>query len=973
MFRTRRARQRRIGSPTPEVLESRALLTTFTVTSLADTVADDGELTLREAIEAAYADESGSHHEIVFESGLNGTINLQLGELNLNRYGMPSLSITGNGRSNTTIDAQGNSDIFSTPYTYSSLTLQSMTLTNSAGNGVENTSAYNLLSLSDTIVTGSGGHGVSGSIYSEEGYIYTNLSIRDSVITGNAGRGIFVEGAVNADVNSSVISHNSGGILLPSISGYGPEVTIERSSIIDNATTETGGGISVEKGDLIVQDSLISGNEASSGGGVSKGAYGYAEVSRTTITGNTASDDGGGVSGAVELHNVTISDNTATRGGGIFFPGDHGNVANSTITGNTASGAGGGIFFNAGYQRSFLPATFLSSSIVAGNTATNNAPDILQTSTSTATFTNNFVGSDEGNSLVATGLTPDPDGNFVGTPQALLDPKLDSATTIGLQTVFRPQSDSPVIGKGANPLDLATDQVGLMRSFEGGVDIGAAEFTHSAMVVGPASVVEGNSGTQQLVFDVTLIQPTPAFTVDVVTSSGTAIEGDDFVPHSETLSFAGTMGETQQVTVLVNGDADLEFNETVLLKFENISETSVGLPRDAIGMILNDDTSSSIHLEGKWLVINGTENADTLEVALNDGFIDVVLNGGGGSFDPANVNRLDISTGAANDIITITDLAEPSTIRAGNGDDTVRSGPGKDRIYGGSGNDTLSGGDARDVIFGEAGDDSILGNDGNDVLRGGDGADTLRGNAGDDLAYGDAGDDLIEGQIGNDTIRGEGGNDSIRGGGGNDLLGGGGGNDSVSGGGGQDVVGGQNGADLLSGGSGEDYINAGQGPDTLSGGTEDDTLLGREGNDVLLGEGGDDSLIGLTGRDILYGGNGRDTLQGRASGDILIGGLVTPPEGTAIRELLTGGIRSEWLSGRDYDTRVANITGRTGQTGNRLNSHFLVGSDRSGQNVTDDGVPDELLGGSGSLLDLFFARVDDDLFDRTDSEFLENV
>ena len=187
------------------------------------------------------------------------------------------------------------------------------------------------------------------------------------------------------------------------------------------------------------------------------------------------------------------------------------------------------------------------------------------------------------------------------------------------------------------------------------------------------------------------------------------------------------------------------------------------------------------------------------------------------------------------------------------------------------------------------------------------------------------------------------------------------------------MVGGQNGADLLSGGSGEDYINAGQGPDTLSGGTEDDTLLGREGNDVLLGEGGDDSLIGLTGRDILYGGNGRDTLQGRASGDILIGGLVTPPEGTAIRELLTGGIRSEWLSGRDYDTRVANITGRTGQTGNRLNSHFLVGSDRSGQNVTDDGVPDELLGGSGSLLDLFFARVDDDLFDRTDSEFLENV
>ncbi len=969
MLKTRKARQRRIAAPTAEALESRALLTTFTVTSLADAVADDGELTLREAIDAAHADQSSSRHEIVFASGLNGTINLQLGELNVNRYGMPSLRIIGNGRSNTVIDAQGSSDIFSTPYSNRALSLRSMTLINSAGNGIENTNDYSFLSLSDTVVTGSGGHGVFGSIYSEEGYLYTDLSIQNSVITGNTDRGIFVEGAVNADVSSSVISQNSGGISTGRYGVFPPQVTIDRSSILNNVTTDSGGGISVGPGYLVVQDSLISGNEASSGGGIAGGA----QVLRTTITGNTASGDGGGIRGAAELHNVTISDNTATRGGGIFFPGDHGNVANSTITGNTASGSGGGIFLNAGYQHSFLPAAFLASSIVAGNTATNNGADIRQTSTSTATFTNNFVGSNEGNSLVATGLTSDPDGNFVGTPQTLLDPKLDSATTIGLQTVFRPQSDSPVIGKGANPLDLATDQVGLTRSFEGGVDIGAAEFTSSAMVVGSASVIEGDSGAQLLVFNVTLIQPTPAFTVDVVTSSGTAIEGDDFAAHSDTLSFTGTMGETQQTTVMVNGDADLEFNETVLLQFENISETSVGLPRDAIGMILNDDTSNSIHFEGKRLVIKGTQDADILDVALKDGFIDVVLNGGGGSFDPANISKLDISTGAANDIITIMDLAEPSTIRAGNGDDTVRSGPGKNWIYGGSGNDTLSGGDARDVIFGEAGDDSILGNSGDDVLRGGNGADSLRGNAGDDLAYGDGGDDLIEGQTGNDTIRGEGGNDSIRGGGGDDLLGGGGGSDSISGGGGQDLVSGQNGADLLSGGSGEDYINAGQGPDTLSGGTEDDTLLGREGNDVLLGEGGDDSLVGLTGRDILYGGSGQDTLEGRASGDILIGSLITPPEGTTARELLTGGIRSEWLSGRDYGSRVANITGRTGQGSNRLNSHFLVGSNRSGQNVTDDGVPDELLGGSGSLLDLFFARIDDDLFDRTDAESLESV
>ena len=471
----------------------------------------------------------------------------------------------------------------------------------------------------------------------------------------------------------------------------------------------------------------------------------------------------------------------------------------------------------------------------------------------------------------------------------------------------------------------------------------------------------------------TLIQPTPAFTVDVVTGSGTAIEGNDFVAHSETLSFVGTMGETQQVSVLVTSDADLEFNETVLLQFENISDASVGLPRDATGMILNDDTSSNIWFNERRLVIRGTENADTVDVALNGDFIDVVLNDGGGSFDPADVAKLDISTGAANDIITITDVAVPSTIRAGNGDDTVRSGPGHDWIYGGSGNDTLSGGDSRDVIYGEDGADSILGNEGNDVLRGGNGADTLRGNAGNDLVYGNGGNDWIEGHEGDDTIRGEGGNDTIRGGSGHDQLGGGGGHDKINGGGGLDSLSGHNGADHLSGGSGEDYINAGQGPDTLSGGSEDDTLLGREGNDVLLGEGGDDFLIGLTGRDILYGGDGRDTLEGRASEDILIAGVITPPDGSTTQELLSGGIRNVWFTGRDYDTRVANITGRSVVTDNRLNSDFLIGSGRSNQNVADDSVPDELLSGSGSLLDLFFARIDNDLLDRTNAEFIENL
>ena len=66
-------------------------------------------MTLREAI--AEAKTNSGADEIVFEAGLSGVINLQLGDLDLESIG--ELAITGNGQSDTIIDAQNNSDIFS--------------------------------------------------------------------------------------------------------------------------------------------------------------------------------------------------------------------------------------------------------------------------------------------------------------------------------------------------------------------------------------------------------------------------------------------------------------------------------------------------------------------------------------------------------------------------------------------------------------------------------------------------------------------------------------------------------------------------------------------------------------------------------------------------------------------------------------------------------------------------------------------
>ena len=961
MLRRKRPVRRRGRNSQPETLETRALLTTFTVTTLADTIADDGETSLREAIMEA-AEDHGSP-EIVFADDLNGVISLELGALDT----PADLTITGNGRDNTIIDARNNSDIFKSGS--GDLTLRSLTLRDSAGHGIRDRGDYSLLTIDDAVITGSGGHGVRAYNYGD-GYS-TTLSISNSVITGNNLRGVYIEGAVDVDLLDSEISGNAGGVQAK-VAPYGsPNLTVRNSVVRDNIANEAGGGMLIGANSLRIEDSVITGNEATDGGGIHIAYSDFTEISRSTISGNTASGNGGGIRIAYDgarLNNVTVTGNDAFNGGGILVEDDVLVLTNSTITGNTATDQGGGVFF------SVDPRSNIASNVIAENTATNGGTDLLVTSTGAATFQNNFVGSNDGTDLAETGLTPDANGNFIGSLQSLLDPQLGDSITVELQTVRRPLADSPLINTGSNPLDLDVDQVGLARSLDGGVDIGAVERFSSPLLISSPSVIEGDNGTQQLVFDVELTQASGPFTVDVATIDGTASAGEDYQAHSETLSFQGTAGETKQVTVLVNGDDDIESTEMLLLRFQNISDTSIALPDDAIGTIFNDDTSDNIRFQGKKLIITGTSNADSIDIRLNGHVIDVVLNDQSASFASADVNSFEITGDAGDDVITITDVTQSSTVLGGDGDDTIQSGPGKDWLHGGNGNDHLFGGATRDIIRGDAGNDLILGEDGNDVLRGGDGEDTIRGGNDDDLIHGDGDNDELEGQDGNDKLRGGGGGDTLRGADGADSLGGGGGPDLLNGGNGNDILGGKNGADRINGGAGDDYMNGSQGQDTIAGGEGNDTLLGREGNDVLLGDEGNDFLIGWSGRDILYGGEGGDSLQGRASDDILIAGVITPPDDDTVRDLLIGGIREEWLSTHSRETRVANILDLTGKSDDRLNTNFLIGADRSGQNVFDDGVLDDLIGGPGSSsFDLFFARAGSDLFDRDTNEFLEDL
>lgn len=970
----RRYAKRYRRSAAAEMLESRAMLTTFVVTSLADNLADDGETTLREAIQQAEAE--GGDQEIVFQTGLSGPITMSLGQFFTRES---NLTITGNGRDETIIDADGKSDIFYHEGR-TTLSLQSMTLRNAQQSAVIQRRAgyYVGVSIRDALITGSQGTAVDISAYLDSGYT-GSLSIRDSTITGNAGAGVRADAAVNGGISDSIISDNSGGGVF--VGGYSdsgsPRFSINRSIVRDNTSAGHGGGIHFQAGELSVFDSLVTGNDGTNGGGVYVGYDAYEfRLERSTVSGNTATAKGGGIFlksayGQKKIRNSTISGNTAMMGGGAYFEGgDYSpEIRNSTITLNGASDRGGGLFVASSLTRAVI-----ESNIVANNTANAGSPDLVLNST--FEFRNNLLGSNDGTNLQATGSNaPDADGNLVGSPDNLIDPQLSGLVDVGILRVHQLLASSPAIDRGANPSGLSVDQVGNPRQTGSAVDIGAVEVEPGPWTVSNVSAAEGNSGITTFVFTVELNEAASGpFTLDAMTVDGTATASlSDYASASQTLSFSGTAGEMQQFAVAVSGDTRVEADQNFYVDFGNISDSSITPPSRVQGIILNDDASDRIRLQGSRLMIDGTSQPDSITIKLLDdeSTVEVVVNDDSAELVIGDFFRVEVDAKAGDDRVTTTSMYKPMLIDVGDGNDTVKGGPGRDTILGRDGDDKLRGTQGDDEIFGGNGNDSLQGQVGSDTLIGGDGDDTLKGAEDNDTLRGDAGNDLIEGGDGDDTLVGAGGNDTLFGEAGADRMRGGGGNDLQVGGAGDDRAGGGNGADTMIGGDGNDYLNAGAGPDQLVGGTGNDTLRGRNGDDVLLGEDGDDFLKGLTGRDIVYGGNGTDELFGNGGEDILIAGSLTTAEGTTILEHLSGDLRDEWLSSRPYTQRVENIRNGPGATGNRLNTTYLIGDGRSGQNVFDDTIADNLH--SGNELDLFFARVGTDVLDSQPGEFTEGI
>ena len=320
----------------------------------------------------------------------------------------------------------------------------------------------------------------------------------------------------------------------------------------------------------------------------------------------------------------------------------------------------------------------------------------------------------------------------------------------------------------------------------------------------------------------------------------------------------------------------------------------------------------STELPGPFLKVQGTDNADVLDVRYLNGNLNLIqaqvrdANGGvlaAGLFASANVHGVQMLAEAGNDtIINLTN--QKNSIYAGAGNDFVfalgaeaivwgeegndriyayatldgnllAGHEGNDTIHGGSGSSHISGGSGDDSLNGGSGNDTLIGHSGNDALFGNGGDDSMFGSQGDDDMYGGDGNDWMEGGDGDDQMWGEAHNDTLYGGNDNDLLEGGWGDDDLFGDAGADEMWGQGGHDYMVGGSNSglainghideaDEMHGGSGVDQMFGGRGDDVMHGGSSGDNLFGQHGNDQMFGDAGADLLSGGSGNDLLDGGA-------------------------------------------------------------------------------------------------------------
>ncbi|MBB4606318.1 uncharacterized protein YhjY with autotransporter beta-barrel domain [Xanthomonas arboricola] len=119
-----------------------------------------------------------------------------------------------------------------------------------------------------------------------------------------------------------------------------------------------------------------------------------------------------------------------------------------------------------------------------------------------------------------------------------------------------------------------------------------------SLSINDVSVNEGNAGTTNATFTVSLSQPAGAGGVsfDIATADGTATAGVDYVASSLTGQTIPAGSSSATFTVLVNGDTLSEPNETFFVNVSNVTGATVA-DAQGLGTIVNDDAVPSLSID----------------------------------------------------------------------------------------------------------------------------------------------------------------------------------------------------------------------------------------------------------------------------------------------------------------------------------------------------------------------------------------
>ncbi len=439
---------------------------TFTVTNLNDA----GAGSLRDAIGQANA--ASGADTVQFQAGLTGTIALA-SEISIT----DTLDLAGPGASRIRID--GN------------LTTRLFKVQHAGGSAI--TATFSGLTLANGHAPDEG-----GAIWATSDNVVVAGCILDGNIANARGGAIFVASA-NLSIDASGIWNSQTGSTGGAILFSAGDLSITRSLIMDNAS-QFGGGLTAlsPRVNMTISDTTFRNNTADhTGGGIWASTVTSFKVSRSAFVANTSGEpNGGGIyfAGVTDfgspvnvIENTTFSANESLhqfgQGSALAIASGNLTVRNSTFafnrtSPNTSAGAnaGGALWVGGGSTTQVK----LQSDLFAGNT--HGSENMLNDVSRNTGGTQSTI--DVANSAFQT----QPDVTTLdGTVTAAMfdiDPALEPLDESRLTPVHPLPSTSPVLDRGSNPANLATDQRGTgfpraAASTEGGqavTDIGAYEY-----------------------------------------------------------------------------------------------------------------------------------------------------------------------------------------------------------------------------------------------------------------------------------------------------------------------------------------------------------------------------------------------------------------------------------------------------------------------------------------------------------------